>query len=1236
MWSRDGIVPGTKIVYKLTKTGYAVEARLPAEAVAADVDARPGARVPFALGVNDADATGRREGQLYFPQTWRHSNPDTFATAVLADEQGRVPAEKPAQKTAWRDVQPLRGGTTGVRVTLDVKVQGGSGKAPATMDFTLSGDAPEVEITLDVATKTSKIGEIAPLPALACRDAKSFLVLAPYCDGLGIPVTDLSWRGRRWAVWGLDLPFIGLTDGKRGYMIIAEDPDDAVFRADAAKEGGATLLAPKIAWVGQKRQFGYARRARFCFFDQGGYVAICKRYRRYARDQGLLVTLKEKTKRKPHVARLAGAPDIWGNCSLAFCREAKAEGMDRLIVNGPSSREDMEAIKALGYLISVYDNYEDAMEGKSGRYGDFKTERDAKVLANGKLMKAWLTWDKKTQFMKRCSALFEQVARKWIPLDLAKHPYNARFIDVTTATSLTECYSDTHPLTRTDDRRVKRNLAKYVSHELGLVLGGEHGRWWGADLYDYWEGMQSGGFYSWPAGHVGINLPQKREDIGQRYLDWGLGEQHRLPIWELVFGDCVVSTWYWGDSTGHLYNVAPELAAKKDAYNILYGTVPLYWVSRPYGFNWSKPELRARLLESYRNTCKLHEVIGFEEMLSHEWLTPDKRVQRTKFADGTTVTVNFGEKAFPVEHQGKTYNLPQFGFLAQGPKVLIYKALEGKTASTYIRTPGYLFCDAAGAERDFEALRTDGRVTLRETDKGLWIKVESTKQPALVRPARLVRGWSPDGARLLALDDTGEPVGYADLPREGTAVRIPAGTSLLVYGKLAQKPDLAIEAGTVRTQPAQLAQGKPGKIRVEVRNEGTVTAKRTGVALYLGAPTAGELLETVPLSLPAGGSKEIAFNLPMDRLDGPRSFTIVADPEDKLVEFVEVNNRAKLAVDIAPNYALWPYRQDISVTVGEAAVSDWSVSAEVDLSAKMTGSKPNVSSVRVAELGADGRPDRLMLAQFEPREGGAAQGRVVWIMAGETPAGATRRFRLLWDKEGGHEFTPWPADAWDEQEQWIEMPAYRAHLLDGQIDQLILRHEGAPKTSIWQMLLCSSGDTGWGKEQGEVERQQVVAAGPVRTVIRVTKNLVKGYRYTKTYEFYPQYFVVEVSGNKPTIWSRAFYALEGQYVDDKGNKALMDGKGEAENVAGKNGNPQWYAILGDGWAHSCVALSPFDNISYWDGGNKGQIGFTSGKLTGHRIAYVMHPPQKDAAFAAADYQRLTQPIKVEMRSGGPQ
>jgi hypothetical protein len=38
--------------------------------------------------------------------------------------------------------------------------------------------------------------------------------------------------------------------------------------------------------------------------------------------------------------------------------------------------------------------------------------------------------------------------------------------------------------------------------------------------------------------------------------------------------------------------------------------------------------------------------VGYSEMTDHRFLTPDRSVQQTTFANGATVTVNFGDNAY--------------------------------------------------------------------------------------------------------------------------------------------------------------------------------------------------------------------------------------------------------------------------------------------------------------------------------------------------------------------------------------------------------------------------------------------------------------------------------------------------------------------------------------------------------------------------------------------------------------
>ncbi|MCD6352210.1 MAG: hypothetical protein J7M26_08825, partial [Armatimonadetes bacterium] len=696
-----GEVAGSQVFCRRTAEGWEAEFSMPWPKGRVS----RGAKLRFALGVNDAEqAAGGRQTQLYFPASWRHSDPSTFARTVLG-AAGVAP--RPLGSAAAGEVTDIKPLASGDGLTGTTHALSGGGGQMWEGKLTLKIEAPaDLVVMLDRQPHdagTSTFTMLAPLAS----DRPAEIYGARYCNGIAVPDDDRRFRGRSWGAYGsVDMPWVGYgSSSGPGYVLLAEDPNDATFRLEPRGQEGR--LVPVLYHVSEKGKLGYARAARYGFVDRGGFVAMCKWYRQLARKHGILKTLREKMKTRPQLDRLPGAPDFWG-LAPATCDEMRRLGIRHALVNGRWQRSIMEHVRALGYLVSRYDNYEDLLEGPRDQYGRGKIPDDVVKRADGSLMTAWLTWDKKTQYMKRCSVLYEQTARLQIPKDLAEHPYNARFLDVTTACGLRECYDKVHPCTRTEDVKARQRLANYVANELKLVLGGEHGRWWGVPYYDYWEGMQSGGFYSWPAGHVGINIPEKREDIGQMYWEYGIGEKRRVPLWELVFGDCVQSTWYWGDSTGHLYKAAPDIADRKDCFNLLYGTVPLYWTSRPYSFRWSDPDLRLRLLQSYFVTCPVQELVAFEEMTDYRYLTPDRTVHQSRFANGLTVTVNFGSTPYTAAAEGRKYTLPQFGFLVSGGGALAYRATRDGRTVTFVRTPVTVYCDGGGREYDFGLVRTAG------------------------------------------------------------------------------------------------------------------------------------------------------------------------------------------------------------------------------------------------------------------------------------------------------------------------------------------------------------------------------------------------------------------------------------------------------------------------------------------------------------------------------------------------
>ncbi len=88
------------------------------------------------------------------------------------------------------------------------------------------------------------------------------------------------------------------------------------------------------------------------------------------------------------------------------------------------------------------------------------------------------------------------------------------------AEGLYECYDAKHPLTKAQQRQCGSELLGYVrSQNLHPKSKDETFDQLGR------AGGMSGGFAA--------------------YEKWGIGHEWRVPLWELVFHDCIVSTWLY-------------------------------------------------------------------------------------------------------------------------------------------------------------------------------------------------------------------------------------------------------------------------------------------------------------------------------------------------------------------------------------------------------------------------------------------------------------------------------------------------------------------------------------------------------------------------------------------------------------------------------------------------------------------------------------------------------------------
>ena len=477
-------------------------------------------------------------------------------------------------------------------------------------------------------------------------------VIVPMNEGIGFPADEPPktglWHEGMNSGHGLCMSFFGVVEDRTGagWMALVETPDDAAMNARPDRTG---LLVAGPSWEPCRRAFGYARKMRYVFFNAGGHVRMAKRYRAYAKAKGLLVTFGEKAKTRPRVTDICGAPNLW----ITGCKDAEGlqvvddfhrAGWTNLLWSAGGSPAFVTKLAQMkGMLVGRYDIYQDIMDPKHREevrwwHPDWVTEAfPHDIMWKGPSPAEWTHgWPVEAKKGPRidCAVLCDRqappYARKRIGAEQKEKPYNARFIDTTTASPWRECWNPAHPMTRGESREWKMKLLNVVSGEFGLVCGSETGHEAAVPYCDYFEGMLSLGPYR--VDEAGRNMWQVVDDVPERLTKYQVGEAYRLPLWELVYHDCCVAQWYWGDYNNKL----PKVWRKRDLFNALYATPPMYLMH-----SWEWPKLRDRVLESMKTACPAALATAGVEMVDHRFLSEDRTVQQTVFANGVTVTVDF-------------------------------------------------------------------------------------------------------------------------------------------------------------------------------------------------------------------------------------------------------------------------------------------------------------------------------------------------------------------------------------------------------------------------------------------------------------------------------------------------------------------------------------------------------------------------------------------------------------------
>lgn len=551
------------------------------------------------------------------------------------------------------------------------------GKLPFTMTITLEQET-ELLYTLS-ADPGLPMDELAFPPTIPAPDDGHF-ILQTDSEGLLLPVDDCGYPLEQQPIFrcsgGPGMAWLGMVDSRleSGYMCIYETPYDAEI--SLSKTDG--LIDFSIVWVSSLSRFSYDRKMRMVFFDRGGYVAQCKRYRPYAWEKNNVTPLHSRLDRFPNLHKILGAVHIyvWDDArTKEFLQELKESGIEKaLILWNPNhapypDREFTPTAKALGYSVGNQELFTDIHPDTPKR---LERKKELPLLLNcypGKF--EFLTAKTKdggtysNQFgIYVCPAAIREEMTKRIDQTLADYPQETLFLDVYQANGLYECYDKRHPVTREGYAKSIVDNMKFIEDTYGMFVGSEFGADYGAGHGVYVYGMMTlqrtwfdsaatvpGSIY-----YIGDwkNGPRPTIMLGSRtatpdYHKYSLNEYTRIPLYELVYHDAVVTSWRWEDCSHHY----PEIWWKKDLFNMLYGNVPLWSLDQSRFTSY-----KATFIESYKKVLPWVQQICLDEMTDHKFLSEDHLVQKTSFSSGRSIMVNFGGEDY--EYEGRV--IPARGY----------------------------------------------------------------------------------------------------------------------------------------------------------------------------------------------------------------------------------------------------------------------------------------------------------------------------------------------------------------------------------------------------------------------------------------------------------------------------------------------------------------------------------------------------------------------------------------------
>jgi len=560
-------------------------------------------------------------------------------------------------------------------------------------ELKLARDKPVMELTvtdLTIEDKNVEWEELHFLPrwfALTLSSDSGYIVV-PHCQGFIFPVGDtgldrIDWMCGSWSYGQRPysnsyLPmmrFYGIVNRNSAMYVRMEAMYDTRIQFlgnEKPREDTPRLSSVYPIVLSSMRKLGYPRKFVIEIIPHGSYFDMAKKYRKWLKSIGMYKSLKEKIKELPSVEKLVGSPMVWmGTGYLATTRAPEVNprytGSERLTGTYKTIPDMLRTLNEAGVdkamvIIWGWERYKPGMQEpdhwppneKLGGLTEFKkifSRQLRKRFPNyilgfyniyNDMYSDSPSFDRKKIIKNADGSLSE--SGYWhgglaYVIDPAQYRFFAEkhieayqrelealdcmFYD--NFLGLRENYDPDHLLTRSEAAEIKRSFIEWTVSK-GFITGVEFCADWIAPYVHYADGAV--GAYGWHFDEM------MQENIVP------------VPLWDLVFHESTVNYWWHWDnyaySSSYVINRAYHWMdmALQDILCANPGT----WAVVPETYQyWSKIMGQLAPVQT-----KISKSLANVEMTGHEFLERSCMVQKTSWADGTEIYVNFRDKEFEI------------------------------------------------------------------------------------------------------------------------------------------------------------------------------------------------------------------------------------------------------------------------------------------------------------------------------------------------------------------------------------------------------------------------------------------------------------------------------------------------------------------------------------------------------------------------------------------------------------